>query len=90
MEDPLLPNICPRLNAEGGDRRLAGAQHEREWAMSAAEGTSPPGSAPAPATPEAWGGAARLRTPVLSLRNAMEQQAQVCSHLQSHAAQVLD
>ncbi|EIE24823.1 hypothetical protein COCSUDRAFT_46959 [Coccomyxa subellipsoidea C-169] len=45
--------------------------------MSAAEGTSPPGSAPAQATPEAWGGAARLRTPVLSLRNAMEQQAQL-------------
>lgn len=45
--------------------------------MSALEGTSPPGGAPVPASPEAWGGAARLRSPVISLRDAMEQQAQV-------------
>ncbi|BDA49260.1 probable selenocysteine insertion sequence-binding protein 2-like at C-terminar half [Coccomyxa sp. Obi] len=47
---------------------------EREQTMSAPEGILPPGSAWLPATPEAWGGAARLRTPAPSLRDAMEQQ----------------
>lgn len=50
------------------------AQDEREQTMSAPEGILPPGSAWVPATSEAWGGAARLRQPAPSLRDAMEQQ----------------